>query len=148
MTDQESHRDESLPEVPVESNSPEESVNPYSTPVTEGGGPAVARNYRPLVRLYLLPFLLAHLVYWPSFFICLQITNGRDYGVGAMLYATGLLAVGGMIYGTMMGLRLRRGAYGDESAFHALHPALYALGQGVWFVFCVFAPCAVLLGAA
>ena len=127
-------------------NEPPEQ-NPYTSPAEEGGGQPLKRTYRPALRLFVIPVFLAHLVYWPAFFLGVQLHSDPYGAIAAGMYALIASALAGMAYGVFTGIQLRGGIFGNTPA-HSLHPAVYAIGQTVWFVFSVVAPCAVLVGAS
>ena len=123
-----------------------DNPNPYQTPTTKSESrqtsEKIESSYTSVVWLFLVPFLLAHLVYWPVFLIGLA--SFGDYGITGLFMGAGAVLIAGASYGSWLGLNVRAESLGTPS----LNPALYALGQMLWFAFSVFAPCGIFfLGA-
>ena len=119
-----------------------EKPNPFQAPVNASQSPQASdkppATSESVVRLFVLPFVLAHVVYWPIFLIGLNAFGG--YGITGLFMGTGAAAIAGAVYGALLGSKVR-----DESPLTpSLHPALYALGQALWFLFSLIAPCSVL----
>ena len=116
--------------------------NPYESPINASQSPQ--KSTQPpatsasVFRLFVLPFVLAHLVYWPIFLFGLTTFGG--YGITGLFMGTGASAIAGASYGAWLGLKVR----GENLLTPSLHPALYALGQALWFLFSLIAPCSVL----
>ena len=112
--------------------------NPYQSPTTESKLPQKtknASNYTGVVWFFVVPFFIAHFVYWPIFLIGLSAFG--SYGIIGLFMGTGALLITGAGYGTWLGLKVQAANLSTPS----LHPALYAVGQMFWFVFAVIAPC-------
>ena len=112
-----------------------EDANPYQTPNAESESLQGSENTKPTFAtvgwLFVVPFLLAHFVYWPIFLIGLAASDP----LSGMFIGTGALLAAGAAYGVWLGLTVR------SESFNSLHPAVYAAGQALWFLFSVVAPC-------
>ena len=115
-----------------------DNLNPYQSPATESKSPQSGKNkstYASVIWLFVLPFLFAHIVYWPIFLFGVYAFG--NYGIIGLFLGTGALLIAGAGYGVWLGFKI-----GAESlSVPSLHPALYGLGQTLWFLFSVIAPC-------
>ena len=124
--------------------------NPYSPPASEIGSrpdPNTIKSSTNIWTLFVIPFFLAHMVYWPIFVIAgfLGTPSGPHAALGGAIFglmvASPAVVVAGFCYGFWLGRKVRA-----ERVNNATQPTmLYATGQAVWFAFSVFAPCGLFL---
>ncbi len=88
-----------------------ENKNPYHPPTSKSDR---AKNVQEetilpfaVVRLFVLPFFLAHLVFWPTFFLGLAISSTRDYGMFGLMIGSIALIVSGIIYGSWLAMKIK-----------------------------------------
>ena len=125
-----------------------EKENPYRPPASETGSqpePTTIKISANVWRLFVIPFFLAHLVYWPIFFISSTLGAVGPHphsAIGGLFFGLmiGSVAtiVAGFCYGFWLGSKVRAEQVAAQPVM------LYAIGQAIWFAFSLFAPCGVL----
>ncbi len=98
------------------------------------------KRFNHFVWLFVIPFVLAHVIFWPSMFLLFNVFSG-DYGINAALSALGLSCLLGGAYGAYVGTL----AASASSSGGAGTVVLYCIAQMVWFPVSVVSPCALLL---
>lgn len=111
------------------------SAEEEGDPNRNGSNPTVSPPYSPVMSLFVLPFFVANLVFWPKFALGAQELGNEFFGAIASLFGTMLV---GFIYGLFIGWRINSGRYGDVE--DSLPTLMYGMGQAFWAAISVLAP--------